>query len=1091
MSDAKMNQVMVACELSDGETFLPPPGWMPSASDDEVELTPTPPPAHPPPSPSSLSSSSSSSSSSSPSSCLPRPPPPSYSPPPALPPVISFSPPPAPPPASPPPFPPPSIPPLTLSASQARCILEYTSHFAAGLHEGLSSNKKPVRNDVRAVNLSLLSSKHLSRLLQGYDPFDLAWPERRRQKDRPQSKKMLQCQRHCRRFLNMSEKKQRDVLARLHLFLYKKEEENKVPSTVESSSSSSDSDTSSSSSSSSSSASSSPPLSDAEEYSPEIVADLDIEPELKRVGIQHIDDDVIAFIAEDLPCSVLSHELNTKLFCFNFENARFKPKRAKAFNGTNSLQSLLVKSCGKVVFAPDEIDLMSSFSYAWLLEHAKDDDMGQFQARADLLLSPFDSRWPHPLPWCVNAYTCKVVRNGERFSDMNVDTIEGNSVISYALCKRLNIPGLPDIKDFSQNDPCLIPAFQIRALIRVNAADVSRKCQKYLNSVALVKGVVHVVMSNDLFIHVPLSNLKAVQRNVSQEDARRMSLWVASLKSTEKKMGLPWLTSQVAAALHARINILEHASPERREAEDEFSKFLNECREATGSSLPFRAFDLPMVDQSESSNNLSHAVPMNKRQRTADAWIERRVPGNIIHHRTNSALTEDDETPISELTKPEMEVNSNCLLHGTADAVQRGINSLHSVKRSIVYKGRLHIPGPAGTVTCVPDPWRGTLHELADGKCYIIKDGKAMVGDQVAIWRCPCQVATDFEVWDAVPIPDEILKHFAIHQNCIIFSCKGRGVSCMAGGDSDGDIVMFSFNKRFARILKLTIAASELDIDGINDWLTSQLNKLREKREKKIPPREKMHGSAQERFQQFIAWNHSTKTPKVRGICCALAEQFQYFANVLHSDDPLQVHRAFVCGLAAHRAMDCPKKEDASDVIALCKLLLQRSNVPKNTPRSSKYAAETWTKCTIQPIPPGKDGWRPFKEEIMKSLQTFYNTDKKVPLGRVWFHPSRIVLGFEAGILVGEHLVNRPHFVRYQDRSVWRTQLEELAYHIQGRFKGIFETANLDLIRETLHEDVFEHMHRLAPEVGSDRERKAPKRKPTTELGSLLKLCSF
>ena len=127
----------------------------------------------------------------------------------------------------------------------------------------------------------------------------------------------------------------------------------------------------------------------------------------------------------------------------------------------------------------------------------------------------------------------------------------------------------------------------------------------------------------------------------------------------------------------------------------------------------------------------------------------------------------------------------------------------------------------------------------------------------------------------------------------------------------------------------------------------------------------------------------------------------------------------------------------------------------------------------------------------MKSLQTFYNTDKKVPLGRVWFHPSRIVLSFEAEILVGEHLVNRPHFMRYQDRSVWRTQLEELAYHIQGRFKGIFDTTNLDLIRERLHDDVFEHMDRLAPEVGSVRERKAPKRKPTTELGSLLKMCSF
>ena len=81
-------------------------------------------------------------------------------------------------------------------------------------------------------------------------------------------------------------------------------------------------------------------------------------------------------------------------------------------------------------------------------------------------------------------------------------------------------------------------------------------------------------------------------------------------------------------------------------------------------------------------------------------------------------------------------------------------------------------------------------------------------------------IETDFEVRDALLIPDAFLKRFAIHHNCIIFSCKGRDVSCMAGGDSDGGIIMSSLHIRFASILKLTIEASERDICGINDYHT-------------------------------------------------------------------------------------------------------------------------------------------------------------------------------------------------------------------------------------------------------------------------------
>ena len=429
------------------------------------------------------------------------------------------------------------------------------------------------------------------------------------------------------------------------------------------------------------------------------------------------------------------------------------------------------------------------------------------------------------------------------------------------------------------------------------------------------------------------------------------------------------------------------------------------------------------------------------------------------------------------------------MLHATNDAFRRGINQVRSLAYTVKKKARLHIPGPCGTVTCVPDPWRGTDNALLDKTCYVIRDGKCYVG-QVAVWRCPCQVGSDFELWNAVPIPDEILKNHAIPNNCIIFSCKGYGVSRMAGGDSDGDLVMFSFNRHLASILKLTVLAEELDIDGINDWLSSKLNKFKRRREKREPPRTAMHGSLQERFNNYLTWLHSVKTPKVRGICCALAERLQYHA-LIHEDNAELVHLAYVVGLASHRAMDCPKKENAQDVIRLCGFLLTLACVsPKDVERSTKYAKATWTFCVLPELPPGKDAWHPYKDILQKSLQRCFKTDT-VPLGRVWFHQDRIVLGYEAGLLIGEHMVNRPSYIRFTDRSIERTQLQELAYWMQHRFKALFKTDDLALIRERVHDDIFPAFEWLAPEIFSEEERNAPKRKPTTKLDSLLKIRSL
>ena len=60
-----------------------------------------------------------------------------------------------------------------------------------------------------------------------------------------------------------------------------------------------------------------------------------------------------------------------------------------------------------------------------------------------------------------------------------------------------------------------------------------------------------------------------------------------------------------------------------------------------------------------------------------------------------------------------------------------------------------------------------------------------MVG-RVPVWRSPCVQPSDIEVWEAVQWPGDLK---AVPTNCIVCSVRGKGITALAGGDSDGDDV--------------------------------------------------------------------------------------------------------------------------------------------------------------------------------------------------------------------------------------------------------------------------------------------------------------
>ena len=83
-----------------------------------------------------------------------------------------------------------------------------------------------------------------------------------------------------------------------------------------------------------------------------------------------------------------------------------------------------------------------------------------------------------------------------------------------------------------------------------------------------------------------------------------------------------------------------------------------------------------------------------------------------------------------------------------------------------------------------------------------------MVG-RVAVWRSPCVQPSDIEVWEAVQWPGDLK---AVPTNCIICSVRGKGITALAGGDSDGDDVAVTLNQDLVEFVEhMEAAVAQLD----------------------------------------------------------------------------------------------------------------------------------------------------------------------------------------------------------------------------------------------------------------------------------------
>lgn len=268
-----------------------------------------------------------------------------------------------------------------------------------------------------------------------------------------------------------------------------------------------------------------------------------------------------------------------------------------------------------------------------------------------------------------------------------------------------------------------------------------------------------------------------------------------------------------------------------------------------------------------------------------------------------------------------------------------------------------------------------------------------MVG-RVAVWRSPCVQPSDIEVWEAVQWPGDLK---AVPTNCIVCSVRGKGITALAGGDSDGDDVAVTLNQDLVEFVEHTEAAvAQLD------WEQA----CKPKKELEVEAR-KLFSTTADRSPTYLQHMLNVPTPNVRGQATALAEKCQQAVMEAPGDMRLLMCMLQV-GFLCHAAYDCPKKFSGKMVLAAIRQVMRAAGVAPTTHRSTW--ADAWLLASRGLPKATRKPWETVKLETLR--------DKTQPLGQVWFPLSKIVLGKAAGQWMRPVLQN----MKRQWELMWRRE---------------------------------------------------------------------
>ena len=156
--------------------------------------------------------------------------------------------------------------------------------------------------------------------------------------------------------------------------------------------------------------------------------------------------------------------------------------------------------------------------------------------------------------------------------------------------------------------------------------------------------------------------------------------------------------------------------------------------------------------------------------------------------------------------------------------------------------------------------------------------GSEVLVEEVVVWRCPCQCPWDMEVWEAKPWPEDLKG--LVPEDVVLVSRDGHGNARMAGGDYDGDLNMFSFDKDFIDVVKATEdRIRQLPVEDLDQQVKDRMMELELEKAMDEEVEFELRGYSKKKelealfagdnklpaYLQFCLW---LPTPRLRGWAC-------------------------------------------------------------------------------------------------------------------------------------------------------------------------------------------------------------------------------
>ena len=280
---------------------------------------------------------------------------------------------------------------------------------------------------------------------------------------------------------------------------------------------------------------------------------------------------------------------------------------------------------------------------------------------------------------------------------------------------------------------------------------------------------------------------------------------------------------------------------------------------------------------------------------------------------------------------------------GTRCAIAEGSNRLSVAFKDYRRKPRVRIPAASYTLTALSDPAKW----LPPKTCIIIESGRVLTGT-VVVWRYPAQAAQDVELWEAMPPPESMT---CLPNNTVVCSALGHGISQMAGGDYDGDLVMVTFCEELVSIARETATSvNKFDYAGTLRGMNAALTGDQE-------TQKSFKHQGRHKMREHVKRALRMPPPDLRGQMCATAERAAALAiNSLSplSDGTLSCATHSAC--VSHKAMDAPKKYTHRQIRELMKKTLKEhaARISGKNIRSTQMLGDelrpalTWVNISIR-----------------------------------------------------------------------------------------------------------------------------------------------